>query len=288
MKKNRIYISTTFAKDQAKITDVLNLCKKNNLNNVELGSNHSHQSNYKNILKKKDFSYLVHNYFPIPRKSFVVNIASHNKKIRSMSIRHAYRAIKLCKNINANLYTIHPGFLDDPISSNKNQKNYDFVWRKKNKKKNYSKSFSFMINSLKKIARFAKKHKIKVAIETEGSYEKKDLLLMQKPSEYIEFFKHFKKNEISINLNLGHLNLASKAFKFSKNEFIKLIQSRIIAVEISHNNGKLDQHLPLKKNSWSLNLLKNPYLKNAYKILEFRNSNVKDIFNSIKILNALT
>ena len=80
MKKNRIYISTTFAKDQAKITDVLNLCKKNNLNNVELGSNHSHQSNYKNILKKKDFSYLVHNYFPIPRKSFVVNIASHNKK----------------------------------------------------------------------------------------------------------------------------------------------------------------------------------------------------------------
>ena len=50
-----------------------------------------------------------------------------------------------------------------------------------------------MINSLKKIARSAKKHKIKVAIETEGSYEKKDLLLMQKPSEYIEFFKHFKK-----------------------------------------------------------------------------------------------
>ena len=69
---------------------------------------------------------------------------------------------------------------------------------------------------------------------------------MQKPSEYIEFLNILKK-EISINLNLGHLNLASKAFKFSKNEFIKLIQSRIIAVEISHNNGKLDQHLPLKK-----------------------------------------
>ena len=66
----------------------------------------------------------------------------------------------------------------------------------KNKKKNYSKSFSFMINSLKKIARFCQKHKIKVAIETEGSYEKKDLLLMQKPSEYIEFFKHFKKMKL--------------------------------------------------------------------------------------------
>ena len=77
-----------------------------------------------------------------------------------MSIRHAYRAIKLCKNINANLYTIHPGFLDDPISSNKNQKNYDFVGEK-NKKKNYSKSFSFMINSLKKIARLPKSIKLK-------------------------------------------------------------------------------------------------------------------------------
>ena len=36
-----------------------------------------------------------------------------------------------------------------------------------------------MINSLKKIARFAKKHKIKVAIETEGSYEKKPNVLEQ-------------------------------------------------------------------------------------------------------------
>ena len=68
MKKNRIYISTTFAKDQAKITDVLNLCKKNNLNNVELGSNHSHQSNYKNILKKRIFLILFITIFQFLEK----------------------------------------------------------------------------------------------------------------------------------------------------------------------------------------------------------------------------
>ena len=55
---------------------------------------------------------------------------------------------------------------------------------------------------------------------------------------------------MGINLNIGHLNLASKAFKFSKLEFVKSLKPYIIALELSHNNGKEDQHLPLRKNKW--------------------------------------
>ena len=74
-------------------------------------------------------------------------------------------------------------------------------------------------NKFSKGLEFAKKNKVRIAIETEGSYKKKDVLLMQKPEEYKKLLKYFKPKELGINLNLGHLNLASKAFKFSKSKF---------------------------------------------------------------------
>tara|TARA_B110000305_G_C18805005_1_gene344384 strand:+ start:151 stop:480 length:330 start_codon:yes stop_codon:yes gene_type:complete len=108
---------------------------------------------------------------------------------------------------------------------------------------------------------------------------------MQRPKEFIELFKYFKPNELGINLNIGHLNLASKAFNFSKKNFVKLLSKYIVAIEISHNNGLEDQHLPIKANQWYSEILKSDDLKNAIKILEFRNASIKQIKNSIKILN---
>ena len=284
MKNNNIYLSTTFAKDNTPVSKVLNFCKKNNINNVELGSNHCFEKNYYKICKKHNLNYLVHNYFPIPKKSFVVNVASLDKKIREKSILHVKKCIRFTKSINSKLYTFHPGFAEDPMSPNYSLKNYDFVWSKL-KKNNYKKVFKQMIISLKEISTYAKQKSVNIAIETEGSFKKKDLLIMQRPKEFIELFKHFKPNDLGINLNIGHLNLASKAFNFSKKNFVKLLSKYIVAIEISHNNGLEDQHLPIKDNQWYLKILKSNDLKNALKILEFRNASIKQIKKSIKILN---
>ena len=43
-----IFVSTTFAKDDSKISDVLAACKKENISNVELGSNHIYEKKYQN------------------------------------------------------------------------------------------------------------------------------------------------------------------------------------------------------------------------------------------------
>jgi sugar phosphate isomerase/epimerase len=280
-----IFVSTTFAKDDSKISDVLAVCKKENISNVELGSNHIYEKNFKKIIQQYNFRFLVHNYFPIPRKSFVVNIASLNKKIRTISILHAKKAINFCQSTNSKLYTIHPGFLVDPINASRTKNNYDFMWDNNNLNGNYNLAFNNMLSSLKKIVHFAKRKKIKVAIETEGSFKKKNLLLMQKPAEYKELFKYFKPNDLGVNLNIGHLNLASKAFKFSKFEFVKKLKQYILAIELSHNNGIEDQHLPLKRNEWYWKIITDPDFSKVYKILEFRNTSIKNIKNALKLLN---
>ena len=88
-----IFVSTTFAEDDSKISDVLARCKKENISNIELGSNHIYEKDLKKIIQKYNFRFLVHNYFPIPKKSFVVNIASLNKKIRTISIQHIKKSV---------------------------------------------------------------------------------------------------------------------------------------------------------------------------------------------------
>ena len=280
-----IFVSTTFAKDDSKISDVLAVCKKENISNVELGSNHIYEKNFKKIIQQYNFRFLVHNYFPIPRKSFVVNIASLNTRIRTISIQHVKKAINFCKATNSKLYTVHPGFLTDPITASRTKNNYDFIWNNNNLNQNYDLAFNNMLSSLKKIVHFAKDKKVRVAIETEGSFKKKNLLLMQKPNEYNKLFKYFKPVDLGINLNIGHLNLASRAFKFSKFEFVKKLKQYILAIELSHNNGIEDQHLPLKRNEWYWKIINDPDFSKVYKILEFRNTSIKNIKNVLKLLN---
>ena len=145
-KLKNIFVSTTFAKDDSKISDVLVLCKKENIFNVELGSNHIYENNFKKIIQQHNFRFLVHNYFPIPRKSFVVNIASLSKQIRTISIQHAKKAINFCKAINSKLYTIHPGFLVDPINASRTKNNYDFIWDNNNLNAKYNLAFNNILS----------------------------------------------------------------------------------------------------------------------------------------------
>ena len=111
------FVSTTFIKDNSRVKNALEKLYKNSIFNIELGSNHSHEKNYEYI-KNYKVNYCVHNYFPIPKKNIVVNIASQNKMIRKKSLLHVKNSITFSKKINARLYTFHPGFLTDPNGAN--------------------------------------------------------------------------------------------------------------------------------------------------------------------------
>ena len=41
-----------------------------------------------------------------------------------------------CKATNSKLYTIHPGFLADPINASRTKNNYDFIWDNNNSNTN--------------------------------------------------------------------------------------------------------------------------------------------------------
>ena len=279
-----LFISSTFEKDNKSFYDVLQSLLKNQIFNVEIGSNHCYEDNYDYIKDYKNFNFLVHNYFPVPKNDIVINIASQDDYIRKKSIKHIFSSIDFCKEIDSKLYTFHPGFLTDPSGSNLSSDNYDFQWKNSDLNNlNYKKSFDNMFLSLDKIVNYANKRKVKISIETEGSINRKEHLLMQYPEEYIKFMNEYNNNDLNINLNIGHLILASKAFNFKIDEFINLIQDYIIAFELSHNNGIEDDHLPLKDNEWYWDFIFDKRFKDVFKILEFRNVKISDLIKNIEL-----
>jgi len=277
-----IFISTTFIPDNKTLYEALELCNKAKIQLVEIGSNHCYEENY-DYLSNFPFQFLVHNYFPIPKKSFVLNIASFDQNIRKRSIEHAKTAIDFCKNIGGDLYTFHPGFLTDPKGANLSMDNYDFQWDNNSLSKiNRQKANDLMYSALDEIVAYAELKNVRIAIETEGSLSKKDHLLMQRPEEYEILMAKYSPAEIGINFNIGHLNLAANAFQFNRVEFVDLIQEYIVAMELSHNDGLEDQHLPLKENAWYWDIIFDPRFEDAYKILEFRNTPIKEIVKNIQ------
>jgi len=143
-----------------------------------------------------------------------------------------------------------------------------------------------MFDGIDEISEYAKSKNVIIAIETEGSLRKKKHLLMQRPEEYIEFKLRYKPEDIGINLNIGHLNLAAKAFKFDKSKFVDSIEDYILAMELSHNDGREDQHLPLRSPAWYWELIHDSRFARAHKILEFRNTPIKDVMGSIELFNG--
>lgn len=277
-------MSTTFLPDGKSLSIALELCKNSDIKKIEIGSNHCFEINY-DYLTKYGFDYLVHNYFPIPQDSFVLNIASFNPEIRLRSIKHIKKAIDFCSKVGANLYTFHPGFLTDPNGANESDNNYDFQWDESQlDKSNFNNAKSLMYTALDDIINFASSKLVKIAIETEGSVNKKNHLLMQRPEEYEEFLVKYAPQDIGINLNIGHLNLASNAFHFKREDFVYLIQDYIVAMELSHNNGIEDQHLPLQTDGWYWDLIHDTRFEGAYKILEFRNTPISEIVKNMHMI----
>jgi len=145
-----IYISTGFFKN-LNFNQVLNLYKKNRINNIEF-SGGKYQENLLNSLKKeKKINALFHNYFPVPKKPIIINLSSNNKFVIDSSIKLIKKAIDYSSAIKSQFYSIHAGYLIEM--------NFDDFGKVKTKKKiiNRDTGMANFIKNISSIARYAKK-----------------------------------------------------------------------------------------------------------------------------------
>ena len=106
---------------------------------------------------------------------------------------------------------------------------------------------------------------------------------MEKPSEYRRLLKELGA-DLWLNFNLAHSSLSAKIHGFDLAAFIAEFSDRFTAIEISHNDGERDQHLPLTTDSYVWQWI--PLLPDVPLVLEFREATAADIRRGVDLLRS--
>lgn len=273
-----IYASTNCLKNPKNLERVLIEYEKAEIENVELGSIHSYFDI--KILKKFDFNFIIHNYFPPAKNPFNFNLASRNKEIQQKSLNLAKDAIDLCSEINSPLYSFHAGFTVDPPKLGMPMPRLNIMEREI--------AISTFVEQVTKLISYAKSRGIKIAMEPNVVQEFNlinginELCLFADFDEINKLFDLLSDDYLGILLDLGHTSVTSHWLKFNKDEFVKKCLKKTLAIHVSRNDGLRDQHKSLTLNCWQYKKLKN--FKNIPIILETMNLNINQIKENINLV----
>lgn len=265
------------------IKDLLRFCREKKFYQLELNGNLEPESELAARLTiAKDFTFLIHNYFPAPREPFVLNLASADKNIRQMSIDHCRQALSLCQQLNIPFYSVHAGFLADlqPNDLGRKQSDLPFIDR--------DAGLKYFTNSITQLLN----DKVDVLIENNiNSHEnlvngQNRLYLLAEPEETYQFFSKINDPRLGLLVDLGHLNVSSQQLHFDKYQFLDKLPHWIKAFHLSANDGESDQGLSFSADEWFIKPLKQ--FPKAVKIIEIDNNNSTETLSAcIKIIDSL-
>lgn len=292
MNKSPCYFSTSCMAN-IPLKDVLRQCEEYGIYSIELSAPHPYEplEKVRELLlefRHKGFRFTIHNYFPPQERDFVLNIASLDDNIRSQCRNLVGEALKLARVIESPIYGIHMGYLADGDVDSRG------IFQFKPEK--YSRSLC-----LKQMSAFVK--------DTTQEISNGMILILENlfPGRTGNYslgctFDEIKKimsmvpEQVGLLLDLGHLNVSSHILGFDKFSFLEKYLTEfgdtIYEVHLSENSGEADEHLPVGKESWQLNVLKDicdiPFHKKNTRIycLEARNTYSLDSLKmSLELIN---
>ena len=236
-----IYLSSSCFKENS-LKACIEACLDHNFRNIELSGNIKYEKNFVktvlNLKKKFSLNILLHNYSPRPKKDFVLNLSSLDKKIHNMSMEHCYDSILLSKILGSNKFAFHSGFYFDPDVAELGE---NFSLKKLN---NLQFAIEKFIYSLKKLRTFAKKNNINLYYEN-NVLSKKNYIKFNKINPFIfvdkrDYELYLKKVNLSPLIDIGHLKVSCRTLKQNLDENFNYLSKLTDYFHISDNDGCSD------------------------------------------------
>ena len=210
---------------------------------------------FKFIKKRNEINFSLHNYFPVPKNKFVINLSSFNKKIYNKTRLNIQKSINLSSKLNSRYFGFHAGFLFDPNIKDLGKKFSN------TKLQNRKKTIEMFLKRVNLLAKEAKKKNVKILIEnnviTRENFKKfkQDPLLLTHPNEMVNFFKKCNKN-VGLLLDVGHLKVSAKTLGFNLFKAHEKLKPYIKGYHLSDNDGLRDSNKEFSKKSWFFSKLK--------------------------------
>ena len=263
-----IYISTSCIKANTIKESVISIANEG-FKNIELSGGTKYYPSYETDLmelkNKFQLNYLIHNYFPPPKKPFVINLASLNDEIYTTSINHCKNAIRLSRRFECQKYGIHAGFLlDISVSEIGKTITNDYIFEKKESLKRFSEAWESLLDY--------SKDKPKLYIEN-NVFSNNNKQQFDNINPFLfSSFEGFKELNRIINFNplidLAHLKVSAKSLSLDFNEQLTALLPLTDYIHLSDNNGLQDQNKGLNEGSDILEAIKNNNVTNKTITLE--------------------
>jgi sugar phosphate isomerase/epimerase len=279
-----IYVSSACVK-ASRLEDALQLLHRNHFLNIECSGGAVHEKDVPGMLRRlRDtlgLNILCHNYFPVPKEPFVLNLASADDHIYQRSVRHLQEAIELSQALGLRKFSFHAGFLVDiPVSE---------IGREISKKTMYDRSAA--------IERFVQAFRclqsragdVELYVENNVLSESNMKRFAGNPfllTDYEDYAEMRKAMDFKLLLDVGHLKVSCQSLRLDFNKELSRLMHETEYVHISDNDGRSDQNKGLVKDSPLWQALKAYDLRQKTVTLEIYESidAVRDSYELVKEL----
>jgi sugar phosphate isomerase/epimerase len=269
-----VFVSTACLPRGQSLASCLSLYRSHELNAVELGAGVVVTEDCLSRLVELDGQFLVHNYFPSPSESFVLNLASGDEGIRQRSLDFVSEALALTARLGAPFYSVHAGFITDPTSFGKTS----FVFPMPVSPDEVQFAMDRFITTLEIVTDRAQRLGVQVLVENNVcSPELRDKLLLQTADEFLGLFGALRSPYLGMLLDTGHLNVTAHTLGFDRMSFVDQVAPYVRAFHVHDNDGTADTHQPVQPGSWVLDVLRRPEFAGLPIVVEARFEVVADL-----------
>jgi len=280
-----IYISTSCVKHN-KIKDSVEELATNGFRNIELSGGTEYYENFEDdLLELKDkynLNYRCHNYFPPPKKPFVLNLASLNDETFQMSFDHLEKVVALSNRLGADKFAFHAGFfIDIRLSEIGKKLSRDNLFDKKEAVERFCNAYDVIKRKAKNVSLFIENN---VFSKTNAdTYDGENPFMMTNFDEYKSL-----KEKINFNLllDIAHLKVSSKTLRLDWEEEFENMMSVSSYIHVSDNDGFHDLNNQLTKSSSLLTMLERSDTRNKDFTLEIYDG-MDAIKKSYKVLSEV-
>jgi sugar phosphate isomerase/epimerase len=225
---------------------------------------------------------VLHNYFPVPAESVVLNLASLDPSITKRSIDFIIRSIDLSAQMGAKWYGIHSGFLYDPNAS---ELGSELI---ASQLYGYQLSYDNFLQNVKFVGNHAKKRGVRLLVENHvldtknyNNFDSLNPLLMVEPNEILKIM-HEIYEFAGLLLDVGHLKVSAKTLGFDLEQALIDLNSFTDGYQLSDNDGNFDLHDNFDNTVWFAKLINDGV---DYITFELKKPDIEKVENFISYLN---
>ncbi|MDA8857430.1 TIM barrel protein [Gammaproteobacteria bacterium] len=288
--KHPIYISTGALSRKMSVDEMIPRLIENKVFNLELASGAKFEDSAFLEKASTKMNFMVHNYFPVPKKPSVLNTAIDSLETHEF----VERSLSFSKLVKSPLYSVHAGyvtrFTDSQLGNVDAQRKLAPV-----SIEGFEQSYKEFVDCAAKIIERAKRLNLEIFFENNGissnsinSLDKAPRSHLVRIEDYLRFSSDLPQSKILYDV--AHAKISANAFQESQEQHFNEFSRSIRAFHLSENDGVTDTNDPIHEDAWFLPNLRK-FLRSAKVpipiVLEVYDISLNEIQEQITLVHKL-